>query len=355
MMKLSDLGFTRELKEYIKETDLTEFSVGRVMQEHRERYVVSDGENEYDAEITGNLRYSAASRSDFPAVGDWVLIKSYGTDQAIIHKVLPRQSVLKRQAVGKPAEEQVISANIDVAFIVQAVNNNFSINRLERYIAICYESDIEPVLLLSKIDLVPENEINDAINSLEKRSKKVRYIKLSNVTLEGIDQVMAFIEKGKTYCLLGSSGVGKSTLINNLLKREMMKTGEISSSTNKGKHITEHRELFILDNGGIIIDNPGMRELGMSENEEGIKTTFREIMDIGLECKFADCQHMNETGCAVIEAVTNGIIDRASYENFLKMRKEQERFQTTVAEKRKKEKIFGKILKNYSRDIKKLS
>jgi ribosome biogenesis GTPase len=325
MMKLPDLGFSEELTRHVKEVDLSEFTVGRVTQEHRERYVVSDGDKEYDAEITGNLRYAAASRSDYPAVGDWVVIKTYDPDQAIIHRVLPRKSVLKRLAVSKSAEEQVICANIDVAFIVQAVNNNFSINRLERYLAICYESDIEPVLLLSKIDLASEREIDDAINSLEKRSKKVRYIKLSNVTLEGIDQVMAFIVKGRTYCLLGSSGVGKSTLINNLLKREMMKTGEISSSTNKGKHITEHRELFILDNGGIIIDNPGMRELGMSENVEGIKTTFREIMDIALECRFADCQHINETGCAVNEAVTNGIIDRASYENFLKMRKEQER------------------------------
>jgi ribosome biogenesis GTPase len=152
---------------------------------------------------------------------------------------------------------------------------------------------------------------------------------------------------------VGSSGVGKSTLINNLLKKNIIKTGHISKSTNKGRHITEHRELFILENGGIIIDNPGMRELGMTENAEGLKTTFEEILALAAKCKFADCTHKNESGCAVTEAVTRGIIDRNSYENFLKIRKEQERFQTTVAEKRKKDKIFGKILKNYQKDINK--
>lgn len=349
-MKLTDLGLTKELSEYINDPGLAEFSIGRVTQEHRERYVVSDGDNEYEAEITGNLRYSSASRSDFPAVGDWVVMKTYNSDQAIIHRVLPRKSVLARQAVGKFGEEQVISTNIDVAFIVQAINNNFSINRLERYLTLCYSANIEPVLIISKTDLSGSEEIQSAIESLEKREKKVKYFLLSNITHEGLEQVMNFIQKGKTYCVVGSSGVGKSTLINNLLNKEIIRTSHISSSTNKGRHTTEHRELFILENGGIVIDNPGMRELGMTENTEGIKTTFQEIVELGASCKFPDCSHRNETGCAVIEAVNKGIIDRHSYDNYLRIEKEQERFQTTVAEKRKKEKIFGKILKNYKKD-----
>jgi ribosome biogenesis GTPase len=166
-MKLQELGITEKLLEEIKDLNLTEFSVGRVTQEHRERYVVSDGENEYDAEITGNLRFSAASRSDFPAVGDWVVIKTYNSDQAIIHRVLPRKSILARQAAGKPGEEQIISTNIDVAFIVQAINNNFNINRLERYITICYSSNIEPVLVISKTDLVTDKEIQNAVAALK--------------------------------------------------------------------------------------------------------------------------------------------------------------------------------------------
>ncbi len=346
-MKLHELGLTKELSEQIKNIDPEEFSVGRITQEHRERYVVSDGENEYDAEITGNLRYSSGSRSDFPAVGDWVVIKTYNSDQAIIHKVLPRKSILARQAVGKYGEEQIISTNIDTAFIVQAINNNFSINRLERYLTICYSSNIEPVLVISKTDLATDQQINDAVSILNKRDKEIKYILLSNTTLKGLDDILDFIQKGMTYCVVGSSGVGKSTLINNLLKKNILKTGPISRSTNKGRHITEHRELFVLENGGIIIDNPGMKELGMTEKDDGIITTFQDIFDIASKCKFPDCSHVYESGCAVTEAVNKGIIDQDSYDNYLKLKKEQERFRTTIAEKRKKEKVFGKILKNY--------
>jgi ribosome biogenesis GTPase len=349
-MNLADLGFTKELTAHIKEQNLKDFAIGRVTQEHRERYVVSDGFNEYDAEITGNLRFSARTRADFPAVGDWVAMVVYDSDQAIIHRVLPRKSVLERQAVGKPGETQIISANIDVAFIVQAIKNNFNINRLERYLTICYSANIEPVLVISKIDLSDEDEISKTISELEKRDKKVRYFLLSNMTHKGLDQVIDFIQKGKTYCVVGSSGVGKSTLINNLLKQEILKTGQISNSTNKGRHISDHRELFVLENGGIIIDTPGMKELGITDSFEGIKTTFQEIFDISSNCRFPDCNHINERGCAVIEALETGVIDKDSYDNYLKIQKEQERFQSTVAEKRRKERIFGKMLKNYKKD-----
>jgi ribosome biogenesis GTPase len=351
-MNLLDLGLNNELTTYLRDNQISNFSIGRVTQEHRERFVVSDGENEYDAEITGNLRFSANSRADFPAVGDWVTMTIYDSDQAIIHKILPRKSVLERQAVGKFGEIQIISTNIDVAFIIQAINNNFSINRLERYLTICYSANIEPVLVISKIDLSTEKEIQDAINDLEKRDNKVKYILLSNMTLKGLDQILGFIQKNKTYCVVGSSGVGKSTLINNLLKKNILKTGLISLSTNKGRHITDHRELFVLENGGIIIDTPGMKELGMTDNTVGIKTTFQEIFEISFKCKFPDCNHINETGCAVIEALNNGTIDNDSYDNYQKIQKEQERFQTTLAEKRKKDKAFGKMLKNYHKNNK---
>ena len=351
-MTLADLGLSPEIETFLSENNLSDFTLGRVTQEHRERYIVSTGENEYDAEITGNLRFSAYSRADFPAVGDWVTMTVYDSYLAIIHRILPRKSILERQAVGKFGEIQIISTNIDFALIVQSIDNNFNINRLERYVSICYSAGIEPVLVISKIDLVIDSILKDAISNLEARDKKIKYILLSNLTMEGLDQILEFLQKGNTYCVVGSSGVGKSTLINNLLKKNILKTGKISESTNKGRHITDHRELFVLENGGIIIDTPGMRELGMTDNTEGIKTAFREIHDLSLKCKFHDCKHINETDCAVLKALDDGHIDRASLENFQKLQREQQRFHTTLAEKHRREKIFGKIIKNYKKDIK---
>jgi ribosome biogenesis GTPase / thiamine phosphate phosphatase len=352
-MNQLDLGYRKELDDFIKENNLSDFTIGLVTQEHRERYVVSTGENEYEAEITGNLRFSAISRADFPAVGDWVAISVFDTNQAIIHRVLPRKSILQRLAVGKQSEKQIISANIDVAFIVQSIDNNFNINRLERYLSICYSAKIEPVLIISKIDLSTQEEIQKSIFELEKREKKVKYFLLSNNTHQGLEQIENNMEKGKTYCILGSSGVGKSTLINNLLKKNVLETKEISISTNKGKHTTSRRELFVLENGAIVIDTPGMRELGMADNEEGIKSTFEEIYELSLKCKFSDCKHIDEKGCAIIEAVDIGELDKASYENYLKIIREQQHFQASIAEKRKKDKEFGKMAKSILKEKKK--
>jgi ribosome biogenesis GTPase len=352
-MTLTDLGLTDEITTYVKNNNLSDFVIGRVTQEHRERYIVSTGEHEFDAEITGNLRFSADSRAGFPSVGDWVSMTIYDSDMAIIHKILPRKSVLERQAVGKFGEKQIISTNIDVALIIQSIDNNFSINRLERYLTICYSANIEPVLVISKIDLSTENDIRNACRKIETRDKKVKYILLSNLTQQGLDQILKVLQKGKTYCVVGSSGVGKSTLINNLLKKNMLKTGQISQSTNKGRHITDHRELFVLENGGIIIDTPGMRELGTTDNIRGITTTFQEIFDLSLKCKFTDCKHIDETGCAVIDALAKKTIDKDSFDNFIKIQSEQHRFQTTIVEKHKKDKAFGKMVRNYKRDIKK--
>ena len=352
-MTLTDLGYNTEMGSFMRENNLSEFTVGRVTQEHRERYVVSTGDDEYEAEITGNLRFTADSRAVFPAVGDWVAMNLYDSNSAIIHKVLPRKSVLERQAVGKTGEKQIISSNIDVALIIQSIDSNFNINRLERYLTICYASGIEPVLIISKIDLSSDAEIRSVMNNLEAREKRIKTILLSNISMKGMDEVMDFLQKGKTYCVVGSSGVGKSTLINNLLKKNILKTGSISESTNKGKHVTSHRELFVLENGGIIIDTPGMKELGMIENSDGVRTTFEEIFNLSLSCKFTDCTHSTEAGCAILEALNNGFIDQDTLENFRRIVREQQRFQTTIAEKRKKDREFGKMAKSILKDKKK--
>ena len=351
-MILEDLGYNDNLEKFRIEQNIDKFEVGRVIAEHKERYIVKTDKGEFEAEITGNIRFIANGREDFPAVGDWVALTTYDSDYAIIHKILPRFSIIKRQAVGQFGEIQIIATNIDFAFLVQAVDRDFNINRLERYLTICNTSKVKPIIVLSKIDLINETRINEILDSIKARIKNVLVIAISSETRNGYETINTFIEKAKTYCLLGSSGVGKSTLLNNLSGKTLMRTDTISQSTNKGKHVTSHRELIILENGGILIDNPGMREVGIADATSGLEITFNMIFGLSQSCKFKDCTHINESGCAVLEAVENGEIDKASYENYLKMEREKTHFESTVVERRKKDKEFGKIVKNYKKDMK---
>jgi len=352
-MNLSDLGYNEKLEKARLEMELSEFEIGRVTAEHKERYIVRTAKGEYEAEITGNLRFTAQSREDFPAVGDWVALMTYEPDFAIIHRILPRHSVIRRQAVGQYGEIQIIAANIDYAFIVQAVDRDFNINRLERYLTICHASKVKPAIVLSKIDLIDESRLSEFLANIKVRIKDVPVFAISNETRRGYEAMRRFIEKGKTYCLLGSSGVGKSTLLNNLSGQAIMKTDTISQSTNKGRHVTSHRELFILENGGILIDNPGLREVGIADTADGLEITFDRIFELARNCKFKDCTHTHETGCVVMEAVESGTIDRASYENYLKMHREKIHFEMTTAERRQRDKVFGKMLKNYNKNQRK--
>jgi ribosome biogenesis GTPase len=352
-MILEDLGYNDTLEKFKTDNNLDSFETGRVIAEHKERYKVTTTTGEFEAEILGNMRFTAKTREDFPAVGDWVSLKTYESGFAIIHKILPRFSIIKRQAVGQFGEVQVIAANIDYAFIVQAVDRDFNINRLERYLTICNSSKVSPIIVLSKIDLINELKVSEVLESIKTRIKNVLVIAISNETHNGYEEINAVIKKGKTYCLLGSSGVGKSTLLNNLSGNSIMRTDTISQSTNRGKHVTSHRELIVLQNGGILIDNPGMREVGIADSEGGLEITFNKIVDLSQDCKFKDCTHTNEAGCSVLEAVENGSIDRASYENYLRMEREKAFFESTVAERRKRDKIFGRITKNYKKDMKK--
>ncbi|MCD6116296.1 ribosome small subunit-dependent GTPase A [bacterium] len=348
-MTLEDLGYNLELKNYRKDQNLDSFGVARVISEHKERYIVKTTEKEYDGEIIGNLRFSAQNRSDFPAVGDWVAISEYDDNKVLIHSVFPRKTIIERQAAGKQGEKQIIATNIDYAFIVQAVDRDFNVNRLERYLTICNTSNVKPIIILNKIDLIKETELAKLITTVQERIKQIPIISISNESLKGIERLKQNIEKGKTYCLLGSSGVGKSTLLNNLSGKQQMKTNAISTSTNKGRHVTSHRELLILENGGILIDNPGMREVGIADSTDGLNITFETIVELSENCKFKDCTHTTEIDCAVIAAVENGEIDKSSYKNYLKMKREKEHFESTVAEKRKKDKDFGKMVKNYKK------
>ena len=352
-MKLEDLGYNDKLRKLRVVNNLSDFEIGRVIAEHKERYIVKTENGEYEAEITGNLRYSAKSRIDFPAVGDWVALTTYDTEFSVIHKILPRLSMITRQAVGQFGEIQIIATNIDYAFLIQAVDRDFNINRLERYLTICYSSRVKPIIVLTKTDLINEQKITEIKDSIKQRIKDIAVFAISNETHDGYEALKKYIEKGKTYCMLGSSGVGKSTLLNNLSGKTLMRTDTISQSTNKGRHITSHRELIVLESGGILVDNPGMREVGITDTSRGLETTFDRIIRLSLNCKFNDCTHINEVGCAVIEAVENGEIDKKSYENYLKMEREKAHFESTIEEKRKKDKEFGKVIKNYKKHLRK--
>lgn len=348
-MTLEDLGYNIALEKFRRDNALEQFEVGRITAEHKERYIVRTVKGEFEAEITGNMRFSARSREDFPAVGDWVALLVFDHGAALIQRIFPRHSLIARTAVGKSGERQVIAANIDLAFVMQAADRDYNINRLERYLTICYESGVTPVIVLTKTDLAGEGTIENIIEGIQQRISGVQVIPISNISGSGYDEIRELVTKGKTCCMLGSSGVGKSSLTNNLAGRNLMQTGSISESTSKGRHITSHRELVVLENGGMLIDNPGMREVGIADSESGLEVTFNQIYDLAKGCKFDDCTHTTETGCKVIEAVDAGILDYSSYQNYLKMEREKAHFEETALEKRKKDRAFGKIMKDYKK------
>lgn len=353
-MELESLGYTAELEEIRLEQGLEVFNVGRVVLEHKERYVVKSSAGEYDSEILGHLRFTAKNRRDFPAVGDWVAFEEYDKNKGIIHAVLPRTSIIERQAVGKHGEKQIIATNIDVGIIVQSVDRDFSVNRIERYITVCHSAGVEPIIILNKIDLISDAELVSKINEIKIRVVEVPIIAISNETKKGYEELREFFRIGKTYCLLGSSGVGKSTLLNNISGVSLMKTDSISQSTSKGKHVTSHRELVLLDNGAILIDNPGMREVGVVATEEGLDQTFENIHNFSQECRYNDCTHIHESGCAVLEAVENNEISQDSYDNYQKLEREKEHFDSTQLERRQKDKELGKLIKTTLKNKKKL-
>lgn len=344
-VSLETLGWDRS-NETIIELNKQGFELGRIISEHKERYTVRTKEKEVSAEITGNLRFTAQSREDFPAVGDWVALQMYEENSAIIQQILDRKSIIERKAAGQNGEAQIIATNIDYALITTSVDRDFNINRIERYLTICYAAKVEPIVLLSKIDLIDDRSLDNIITEVRLRIKQAAVIPISNKTKIGFEHLNKVLEKGKTYCFLGSSGVGKSSIINSLKEEELLKTKEISESTQRGKHTTTHRELIILENGSILIDTPGMREVGIADQGSGLETTFDTIMQLSGKCRYSDCTHVHENDCAVVQAVEENELDKKAYENFLKMEREKQHYQASIEEKRKKDKALGKMYKN---------
>jgi len=349
-MNLNDIGYNAIINKYVEDNQLDKSTIGRIIAVFRDMYTVKTDSAELKATNTGNLQNSMEDKSELPIVGDWVCLNKYDDKNAFITQVFPRNNFIERRSIGKSVNKQVIAANIDFGFIVEAITENFNINRIERYLAICNSANVKPIILLTKIDLVTNRELMNTINGINKRIENVPFFAISNLTNIGLDELKATLIKGKTYCLLGLSGVGKSTLLNILAEKIVMKTSAISQRTNKGVHTTAHRELFLLNNGSIIIDNPGMREVGITDSTIGVEITFDKIVELAQDCHFSDCSHVHEKGCAVLIAVEEGSLDNAIYDNYIKMKKEQSRLQTTLVAKRKQDKAFGKMIKRVMKD-----
>ena len=344
---LEKIGFNKWVQESVAIERLEQFDLARVVAVHKDSYIIFNGDTYTQAELVGKLIFSASSPTDYPATGDWVLANFYDEDTfAIIHEVLPRKSLLKRKTPGKKIDFQLIVANVDVAFIVQSLNENFNIRRLERYLVMVNESNIQPIVLLSKSDLLSGEDITKRASEIQNTMPQLQVVSFSNEHESSLDQIKEIMQPGLTYCLLGSSGVGKTTLINNLIGQSIYKTKTVSKKESKGRHATTHRQLIKLDSGAIVVDTPGMRELGNISVGNGLEETFADIIAMSANCHFNDCTHVNEKGCAVLGAVENGILPAERYQNYLKMNKESTYNEMSYLEKRKKDKQFGKLVKS---------
>jgi len=347
------IGFTQWFQDNVDHSRLDWQQLGRVVAVHKDSYTINNGEKEIEAELLGKLIFNADSPMDYPAVGDWVLVRTYDDDTfSIIHEILPRKSLIKRKTPGKKIEFQMIAANVDTAFIIQSLDNNFNLRRLERYLVMTNESDLEPVVLLSKSDLLNAEEIEDRIDSIKQIMPDLHICPFSNKDKTNLEEIAELLIPGQTYCMLGSSGVGKTTLLNNLIGGTIYTTKTVREKDGKGRHATTHRQMVMLEGGAMVIDTPGMRELGNISVDAGLDQTFSEILALSDLCHFNDCNHLHEEGCAVLNAVKNGQLSEKRYRNFIKMKKESKFHEMSYLEKRNRDKKFGKLVKTIMKNKK---
>lgn len=345
-LNLKSLGWNQTFEEAFKAYENQLLVPGRISVEHKGLYDVLTEHGELLGEITGKIRYNATGRHDYPAVGDWVAVSAVPQEgKAYIHGILPRKSKFSRKAAGLTTEEQIVATNVDTVFLVNALNQDFNLRRLERYLLMAWESGATPVIVLSKADLC--EDVQRYMDEVETIAFGVPTFAVSAENGTGLDALSSFIKEGETVALLGSSGVGKSTLANKLFGQEVLKTNDIREEDGKGKHTTTHRELLVLEKGGILIDTPGMRELQLWEGDNSLSQSFQDIEAFAEQCRFRDCTHNNEPGCGVQSAIETGELDEERYNSFLKLQRELAYFarkedqKLALAERARWKKIAG--------------
>ncbi len=353
-MSLSDIGLDGWFEEHVQAFCEASQSVARVVAVDRDRFVVHDGEKELSAVLLGKFFYGAERAASFPCVGDWVCIEHHAAKTVAskafvsIQTVLPRKTLLKRKISGYDDEFQLLAANIDTALIVMACDYDFHARKLERFLVLVNEGKIAPVLILSKTDLVHPEDIEGLLFDIEDAGVAIDVIQVSNKTGQGVAQVRELIKPKKTYCMVGSSGVGKSSLMNQLVGADKFETQEVSAN-GEGRHTTVRRHLVLLEQGGMLVDMPGIRELAIAEVSEGIEESFEDILELAQSCKFSNCGHSNEPGCAIIAAIENDELDINHYDNYLKIQQESAHHKTTYIKERRKGKNARRLAESKAR------
>jgi ribosome biogenesis GTPase / thiamine phosphate phosphatase len=353
-MDLQDLGWCDFFAEKAKEFGAADLRPARVSAVDRGVSFVVNEEGERPTVIPGRFRREAASPAEYPVTGDWVLAREVPREEKwVIETVLPRRTEISRTAAGGVTERQVLAANVDTVFVVASLSDEINLRRLERYLTTVCEGSAQPVLLLTKTDLC--EDVPGAIAEVKRISAGTPIVALSSVSGEGLVQIKKWLKAGKTCTLIGPSGVGKSTLINALYEDEILPVLPVREKDQKGRHTTTRRELILLPNGTLIIDTPGLRELQLWEGQTGLTESFADIEDLATKCRFSDCRHESEPGCAVRKALETGGLEQERLSGFLKLQREVEAFASkrdarAQAEQRRKTKVMTKNLQTRLRE-----